>query len=90
MKSLCTKKKNVLWAVRCEVVILCLLEVEGGESDLVALQRGSHEDHRSHRGHHVVGRDMFLTETEDDEGGWIENRENRARKGEGGLFIVKR
>lgn len=66
--------------VQCEVVILCLLEVKWGEPDLVALQRWSHEDHRSHRGHHVVGRDVFLTEIEDNEGGGMKNRENRGKK----------
>lgn len=49
-------------------------EIEG-ESDLIALQRWSHEDHRPHRGHHVVGRDVFLPEIGDDEGRGMKNGE---------------
>lgn len=47
-------------AVRCQ--LFCVLEVKWGEADLIALQRWSHEDHWPHRGHHVVGRDVFLPE----------------------------
>lgn len=50
--------------VQCDIIILCLLQVKWGQSDLVALKRWSHEDHRSHRGHHIVGRDVFLKHRE--------------------------
>ena len=52
--------------------------VRWGESDLIALQRWSHEDHRPHRGHHVVGRDMFLTERQED-GERMKNRTNKGK-----------
>ncbi|KAG7221613.1 hypothetical protein INR49_017144 [Caranx melampygus] len=42
-------------------------QVKWGEADLIALQRWSHEDHWPHRGHHVVGRDVFLPEIGEDD-----------------------
>ena len=62
-------------AVQCEVVTLRLLEVKWGESDLIALQRWSHEDYRPHRGDHVVGGDVFLPEIGEDEGRGMKNRD---------------
>lgn len=75
----CSSTGAVLTEVS-EAVILCLLEVKWGAADLIALQRWSHEDHRPHRGHHVVGRDVFLPEIGDDEGRGTKNRESRGKK----------
>lgn len=63
-----------------QCVVLCLLEVKQGEADLIALQRWSHEDHRPHRGHHVVGRDVFLAEIGDNEGRGMKNRESSGKR----------
>ena len=62
------QSRNSLNPGKSQAVVLCVLEVKQGEADLIALQRWSHEDHRPHRGHHVVGRDVFLPEIGDDEG----------------------
>ena len=71
-----------------EAVILCLLQVKRGEADLVALQRRSHEDHRPHRGHHIVRRDVFLPEIGENDGGGMKKTENRGKERWGlGLFV---